>query len=88
MRQRKYDRIPGEDHSETDDETVQVHKPTTKKKLVNPVTHFLPEQFYLKKRPVPWKAIAYAIILFVLGTILLLCGCLIHVGHIDHNVSH
>ena len=83
MRQRnKYDRLPSED-----EDLVKVHQPSIKKKLLNPVTHFLPEQFNLKERPIPWKAIGYATILFVLGTILLLCGCLIHVGHIDNNVS-
>ena len=84
MRQRnKYDRLPSED-----EDLVKVHQPSTiKKKLLNPVTHFLPEQFNLKERPIPWKAIGYATILFILGTILLLCGCLIHVGHIDNQVS-
>ena len=84
MRQRnRYDPLPSEDQ-----DLVKVHQPSTiKKKLLNPVTHFLPEQFNLKERPIPWKAIGYATILFILGTILLLCGCLIHVGHIDNQVS-
>jgi len=46
---------------------------------------FLPEQFELKKRPIPWKAIGYAIILFVVGTILLVTGSLIHIGHVDNE---
>ena len=47
---------------------------------------FLPEQFQVKCRPVPWKAIGYAIGLFVLGTALLIAGCLIHTGHVDNEV--
>ena len=47
---------------------------------------FLPEQFELKKRPIPWKAISYAVILFVVGTALLIAGSLIHVGHVDNEV--
>ena len=47
---------------------------------------FLPEQFELKKRPVPWKAIGYAVLLFVIGTALLIAGCLIHTGHVDNEV--
>lgn len=46
---------------------------------------FLPEQFEMKKRPVPWKAIGYAVGLFVIGTALLIAGCLIHVGHVDNE---
>jgi len=46
---------------------------------------FLPEQFELKKRPIPWKAISYAVILFVVGTALLIAGSLIHVGHVDNE---
>ena len=48
---------------------------------------FLPEQFELKKRPIPWKAIGYAVILFVVGTALLIAGSLIHSGHVDNEVK-
>jgi len=57
----------------------------------NPARHkkenddFLPEQFQVKCRPVPWKAIWYAIGLFVLGTAMLIAGCLIHTGHVDNE---
>ena len=78
MRQRKYERIPSEDQSDIPD----VHKTTKRSKKFE---NFLPEQFKLRERPIPWKAIGYAAILFVLGTVLLLCGCLIHVGHIDNQ---
>jgi len=46
---------------------------------------FLPEQFEMKKRPVPWKAIGYAIGMFVIGTALLIAGSLIHIGHVDNE---
>ena len=89
MRQRKYETLPSsDDNSGLEEIPVKVHKPSKRKKLLNPVTHFLPEQFNLKERPIPWKAIGYAAILFILGTILLLCGCLIHIDHIDNNVWH
>ena len=39
----------------------------------------------LPKRDVPWKSIMYAVALFVMGTILLVCGCLIHVGKVDND---
>ena len=78
MRQRKYERIPSEDQSDI----PSVHKSTKRSKKFE---NFLPEQFKLRERPIPWKAIGYAAILFVLGTVLLLCGCLIHVGHIDNQ---
>ena len=42
-------------------------------------------QFMLPKRDVPWKSIMYAVALFVMGTILLVCGCLIHVGKVDND---
>ena len=47
---------------------------------------FLPEQFEIRKKTVPWKAIGYAIGLFVIGTALLIAGCLIHTGHVDNEV--
>jgi len=46
---------------------------------------FVPEQFELKKRSIPWKAISYAVILFVVGTALLVAGSLIHIGHVDNE---
>lgn len=46
---------------------------------------FLPEQFEIRKKTVPWKAIGYAIGLFVIGTALLIAGCLIHTGHVDNE---
>ena len=48
---------------------------------------FIPEQFELKKKPIPWKAIFYATILFLVGTALLITGSLIHTGHVDNEVS-
>jgi hypothetical protein len=42
-------------------------------------------QFLLPQRKVPWKSIAYAVGLFVMGTILLICGCLIRIGHVDNE---
>ena len=48
---------------------------------------FVPEQFELKKRSIPWKAISYAVILFVVGTALLVAGSLIHIGHVDNEVN-
>ena len=74
MRQRKYQRLP-------DDDSVQ-EIPKRKKKFAD----FVPEQFCIPQRPIPWTAICYATILFVIGTVLLLCGCLIHVGHVDNEV--
>jgi len=73
MRQRKYQRLP-------DDDSVQ-EIPKRKKKFAD----FVPEQFCIPQRPIPWTAICYATILFVIGTVLLLCGCLIHVGHVDNE---
>ena len=87
MRSRRgYEKLPTEDKSESDnDEKVKVK--SKKRKLFEKVqTHFLPEQFEGRDRGVPWKSIAYATFLFVVGTILLLCGCLIHTGHVDHQV--
>ena len=75
MRQRnKYQKLPTEDYVED--------IPKGKKKF----SDFVPEQFYRPERPIPWTAICYATLLFVIGTILLLCGCLIHVGHVDNEV--
>ena len=42
-------------------------------------------QFLRPKRKVPWKSIAFAVGLFVMGTVLLVCGCLIHIGHVDSD---
>jgi hypothetical protein len=39
----------------------------------------------MPKRGTPWKSIFLAIALFVVGIILLLCGSLIHVGHVDND---
>ena len=73
MRQRnKYQKLPTEDSIED----------IPKQKFKD----FVPEQFRIPQRPIPWTAICYATLLFVLGTILLLCGCLIHVGHVDNEV--
>jgi len=43
---------------------------------------FLPEQFDRPPPKVPWKAIIYAIILFLLGSGLLTFGLLVVTGHI------
>ena len=48
---------------------------------------FIPEQFKIAERPIPLKSIAFAAFLFILGTILLLCGTLIHTGHLDNQVK-
>ena len=42
-------------------------------------------QFEKPKAKVPWKAISYAVILLLIGTILLTIGCLIVTGHIDQE---
>jgi len=42
-------------------------------------------QFEKPKTKVPWKAISYAVILLLIGTILLTIGCLIVTGHIDQE---
>ena len=86
MRNRKgYERIPVDENEigeEADDKTK-----SPKKSLFDRVPHFLPEQFNRQiVRPIPWKSIAYATFLFIFGTALLLCGCLIHTGHVDHQV--
>ena len=88
-----YERVPVNEHSDerdSDSDFVEFVSPTDKKSkdYWKKTQNFLPDQFKkLKESPVPWKAIAYACLLFVVGTVLLLCGCLIHVGHIDNNVS-
>ena len=49
---------------------------------------FLTQQYEKPPTKVPWKAVIYALILFILGCILLTAGCLIVTGHIDpvkHN---
>ena len=49
---------------------------------------FLAQQFEKPATKVPWKGVIYALILFLLGSGLLLAGCLIVTGHIDpveHN---
>ena len=87
MRSRRgYEKLPTEEKSESDnDDEVKVIN--RRKKLFEKVqTNFLPEQFKGIERPVPWKSIAYAAFLFLAGTILLLCGCLIHTGHVDNQV--
>jgi len=49
---------------------------------------FLPEQFTKQPVQVPWKAVIYAVVLFLAGTVLLVIGSLIVTGHLDpieHN---
>jgi fatty acid desaturase len=49
---------------------------------------FLAQQFERPPTKVPWKAIIFALILFILGSALLIVGSLIVTGHIDpvkHN---
>eukprot|EP00092_Neocalanus_flemingeri_P041924 GFUD01045659.1.p1 GENE.GFUD01045659.1~~GFUD01045659.1.p1 ORF type:complete len:135 (-),score=33.57 GFUD01045659.1:899-1258(-) len=48
---------------------------------------FLAEQFERPPAKVPWKAIIYALVLFLLGSVLLTVGCLILTGYID-QVEH
>jgi hypothetical protein len=42
-------------------------------------------KFQRPNKKVPWKSISYAVGLFVMGTVLLLCGCLIHIGKVDND---
>ena len=44
---------------------------------------FLAQQYERPPTKVPWKAIIYALILFILGSALLIAGSLIVTGHID-----
>ena len=69
-----YEKLPSDD--------VPIIQEKRKEKHSN----FLPEQFKCRERPIPWKSIAYAAVLFIAGTILLLMGALIHTGHIDNQV--
>jgi len=49
---------------------------------------FLPGQFRClndEDSKVPWKAILLATLLFLLGSVLLAAGCLIHTGHMDND---
>lgn len=49
---------------------------------------FSPKQFEKScTSSIPWKAIAYAAFLFIVGTVLLLCGLFIHTGHVDNEVK-
>ncbi len=97
----KYERVPtherrrghpDEDGDGNDSDFVEFVTPNKKEKSTlknwKRTVNFLPEQFRLTERPVPWKAIGYAFVLFFVGTFLLLCGCLIHVGHIDNDVRN
>jgi len=59
-----------------------------KKKFLQRIPDWLPEQFKGQEIPIPWKSIGYATFLFVFGTILLLIGCLIHTGHVEEHVGH
>merc|ERR1711916_248982 len=43
---------------------------------------YIPEQFRELPERTPWRAIALAIFLFVVGSILLILGCLFFTGHI------
>jgi len=43
---------------------------------------FLASQFDKPPTKVPWKAVVYALVLFIMGTALLVAGCLIVTGHI------
>jgi len=43
------------------------------------------DEWNLQKNKIPWKEIAFAAFLFVVGTILLFAGCLIHTGHVDNE---
>lgn len=88
QRTAKYEKVSQNSDDEEEENvqvTIQNGEPSKKfKKTLN----FLPEQFKFQiERPVPWKAIIYAAILFVLGLILLLCGCLIHIDRVDNTVS-
>lgn len=49
---------------------------------------FTPKQFERScTSSIPWKAIVYAAFLFIVGTVLLLCGLFIHTGHVDNEVK-
>ena len=85
MRNRKgYERLPTEEKSDSDSEKTVPKK----KKFLKRIPDWLPEQFKGKEVPIPWKSMAYATFLFVVGTILLLIGCLIHTGHVEEHVGH
>ena len=85
MRNRKgYERLPSEEKSALDSETIVPKK----KKFLQRIPDWLPEQFKGQEIPIPWKSIGYATFLFVVGTILLLIGCLIHTGHVEEHVGH
>jgi hypothetical protein len=51
--------------------------------LCNDTDGFVAAQFVRHPPKVPWKAICYAVVLFLVGSILLICGCLLVTGHID-----
>jgi len=85
MRNRKgYERLPTDEKSASESEK-SVPK---KKKFLQRIPDWLPEQFKGQEIPIPWKSIGYATFLFVFGTILLLIGCLIHTGHVEEHVGH
>ena len=49
---------------------------------------FLAQQFVTPPQKIPWKAIIYALVLFLVGSTLLIVGCLIVTEHLDpvqHN---
>ena len=87
MRSRSgYQKLPQEDRNDSEsDNEVKVSR---KKKIRERVQNFIPEQFRKLERPIPWKSICYATFLFVVGTILLLIGCLIHTGHVEQHFGH
>jgi hypothetical protein len=47
----------------------------------------VPMQFEVPEPEVPVKTIAYAVVLFVIGTLLLVFGCLLFTGVIESDVS-
>ena len=83
-RLRDYDYNGDEDSS--DDNTVAKASGSKNKNK----SDFLPGQFQcFDDKRVPWKAILLAGLLFVMGSVLLAAGCLIHTGHVDNDtVGH
>ena len=61
--------------------------PTDDSGLRNTDVGFTPAQFKSREEEtVPWKAVGLAAVLFVLGSLLLTAGCLIHTGHVDNEI--
>ncbi|CAF4950944.1 unnamed protein product [Pieris macdunnoughi] len=56
-------------------------------RVPNDDSGFCDSQFEVPPQKIPWKAIALAAFLFIVGTVLLTVGLLIVTGHIDTKYS-